>query len=434
MCHNTRMKQYLLTIACSLFALATLAIEIPGKKIYIPRDLRGNDFENDSAQWSYSRMALTDNFVIFWEKGFGKDINNPPRLEGRPMRVDIENMKQKLERFYQFYRDTLQFIGAGSNADKYRMMVMINYSLEGTAYGGDYDEVIGAFWSAPNRLQDMPLNTVAHELGHSFQMQVHCDRKVQAKARGERLERWSGGGFFEMTSQWMLWHVNPNWVRDELYHWDAYRRTPHKAFLHWENVYHSPYVLEWWSQNYGLEVIGNIYKEGKGHESPVEVMMRLTKMNASQFNDNLFEAHRHTIFLDFKHARNETRPFAGNWPQLPEAGAPEPGGFDARKLPVPDKGKRIKVEFQGHTEDANEGWRYGFVALMDDGTCQYSPIYKKGRARVSYKAPKDKAVRELYLVVMNAPQNWPLPPSRRHDEEPRKTSSYEIRVTTGDQP
>ena len=27
----------------------------------------------------------------------------------------------------------------GSKCDKYRMMVMINYSLEGTAYGGDYD-------------------------------------------------------------------------------------------------------------------------------------------------------------------------------------------------------------------------------------------------------------------------------------------------------
>ena len=36
-----------------------------------------------------------------------------------------------------------------------------------------------------------------------------------------------------MAAQWMLWHVNPYWVRDELYHWDAYRRQPHKAFLSW---------------------------------------------------------------------------------------------------------------------------------------------------------------------------------------------------------
>ena len=35
------MKQHLLTIVCSLFALATLAIEIPGKKIYRTTALNG---------------------------------------------------------------------------------------------------------------------------------------------------------------------------------------------------------------------------------------------------------------------------------------------------------------------------------------------------------------------------------------------------------
>ena len=418
------MIRRLTILACLLLAMASFAINIPGKQIYIPNDLRRNNFESDTARWSYSRMALTDNFVIFWEKGFGNSLANPPRLEGKPMSVNLENLKQKLERFYQFYRDTLHFIAAGSNADKYRMMVMINYSLDGTAYGGDYDEVIGAFWSAPNRLQDRPLNIVAHELGHSFQMQVNCDKKAQAKARGEKIERWFGGGFFEMTSQWMLWHVNPNWVRDELYHWDAYRRTPHKTFLHWENVYHSPYVLEWWSQNYGLDIIGDIYKNGNGNESPVEVLMRLTKMTPEQFNDDLFEAHRHTVFLDFKHAHNETRPYAGGWPQLSDAGAPEPGGFDARKLPVPRRGERIKVEFQSQKDDTGDGWRYGFVALMDDGTCQYSPIYKKVRANVSYRAPKDHDVKEIYFVVMRAPKQWQSSPSRRrHEEELPKPSA-----------
>ncbi len=45
------------------------------------------------------------------------------------------------------------------------MMVMINYSLEGTAYGGDYDGQIGALWITPNRVQDEKLNCIAHELG-----------------------------------------------------------------------------------------------------------------------------------------------------------------------------------------------------------------------------------------------------------------------------
>ena len=43
------------------------------------------------------------------------------------------------------------------------MMVMLDYSLEGTAYGGDYDGQIGALWIAPNRVQDVPLNCIAHE-------------------------------------------------------------------------------------------------------------------------------------------------------------------------------------------------------------------------------------------------------------------------------
>lgn len=34
------------------------------------------------------------------------------------------------------------------------MMVMLQYSLDGTAYGGAYDNTIGAFWAAPNRLKD----------------------------------------------------------------------------------------------------------------------------------------------------------------------------------------------------------------------------------------------------------------------------------------
>ena len=61
------------------------------------------------------------------------------------------------------------------------MMVMINYSLEGTAYGGDYDGEIGALWIAPNRVQDEKLNCIAHELGHSLQSQITCGRPRRSR-------------------------------------------------------------------------------------------------------------------------------------------------------------------------------------------------------------------------------------------------------------
>lgn len=127
--------------------------KLRGKEIYIPKDLQGMDLQNPESKWSYHRMCCTDNVVVFWEKGFGNDLANPPQLEGHDMHVDLNNLTDKLEYFYTFFRDSLQFTKPGSKSDRYRMMVMINYSLEGTAYGGDYDQQIGALWAAPNRIR-----------------------------------------------------------------------------------------------------------------------------------------------------------------------------------------------------------------------------------------------------------------------------------------
>lgn len=70
------------------------------------------------------------------------------------MKFDLGNLQTQVERFYRFFRDTLKFSLPGSICDKYKMMVMVNYSLEGTAYGGTYDDFIGALWVTPNRIQD----------------------------------------------------------------------------------------------------------------------------------------------------------------------------------------------------------------------------------------------------------------------------------------
>ena len=99
-----------------------------------------------------------------------------------------------------------------------------------------------------------------------------------------------------MTSQWMLWHVNPDWIKDELFHWQDYQRQPQKALFSWENVYHTPYVLEWWSQQRGLDIMARIYETAENPEDPADAYMRLTGLSTEQFNDELFEAHRHTVF------------------------------------------------------------------------------------------------------------------------------------------
>lgn len=68
-----------------------------GKKIYIPLELRNNDFTDKESQWSYYRMACTPNIVCFWEKGFGEDLSKAPDLEGHRMTVDLDNLLSRLE-------------------------------------------------------------------------------------------------------------------------------------------------------------------------------------------------------------------------------------------------------------------------------------------------------------------------------------------------
>lgn len=410
------------------------------KEIYIPKDLQEMDLKNPESKWSYDRMECTENFAIFWEKGFGNDLSNPPQLEGNPMAVDLENLKEKLESFYDYFYHTLQFAKKGSKCDKYRMMVMINYSLEGTAYGGDYDGEIGALWVAPNRVQDKKLNCIAHELGHSFQSQITCDGQGEA---------WGGSGFFEMTSQWMLWHVNPEWVTDENYHWVAFCKDTHKAFLQLTNIYRSPYVLEYWSQKHGLTVIADLFRQGKKGEDPAMTYKQMFNLTQEQFNDEMFDASRRIVNLDFTHAFDVTRKHAGQmttklgapdaegWQMITLENCPENYGFNAIPLNLPEAGTTVSVDFKGqagakgfnpvNTDKA--GWRYGFIATDKEGKCTYSEMGKENTGNLSYQVPE--GTEQLWLVVMGAPTEYWRTPERWGNEGEDKESAqwpYSIKL------
>ena len=78
-----------------------------GKEIYIPKELRDNDFTSRDSKWSYYRMACTPNVVCFWEKGFGDDLSKAPDLDGHKMTVDLDNLLSRVEYFYNVYRDMM---------------------------------------------------------------------------------------------------------------------------------------------------------------------------------------------------------------------------------------------------------------------------------------------------------------------------------------
>jgi len=387
MTHITIKRSIILAIA-----LGYLTLLPAQKKIYIPEDLRKMDLQADSSLWSFKRSIETNDIILMWQRGFGVNTTNPPQLEGKPMSFNLMNLRDKVQSFYTFFRDSLAFSKPGSKCDRYKMMVMIMYSLDGTAYGGTYDNFIGALWVAPNRIQDKKLNCIAHELGHSFQLQIPADSVGDA---------WGGSGFFEMTSQWMLWQVNPDWISDENYHFEAFKKQTYKAYLHPDNIYHSPYVIQWWSDLHDRKSIANLYRQGRIYEDPVMTYKRIYNLSQKQFCDELFRGYQHLINFDFKHARKETRQYAcsfntdligDEW--LKPKNYPEEYGFNAIKLDnlVSLQASHFNLLIKG------DYLRYGFVGVTTDDKELYSKINA-----TTFTVPEGKTLKHLYLVVMGAP-------------------------------
>ncbi len=388
-----------------------------GKDIYIPNDLREMDLNDPNSKWSYHRMIETPDIVLFWADGFGDNITTAPDLDGNNMKVDLANLLAKLQTFYDYFYNDLAFVKPGTKADKYKMMVMLDYSLEGTAYGGDYDGQIGALWIAPNRVQDEKLNCIAHELGHSFQLQISCDGEGEA---------WGGAGIFEMASQWMLWQVNPDWQTDENYHLNAFRDLTHKAFLHIDNIYHSPYVLELWGEKHGRPFIADLFRQGQRGEDPVMTYKRLTGMSQKDFNDEMWHNYARLINWDIDRIRENARPYAnqwntklvdagGGWQRVAPENAPENYGFNAIEIPIPEQGKTVTVDFRGEAgrkgyftkNKAKAGWRYGTVAVDADGNTYYGEMLSDAKGSLTYTTPEGKQITNLWLVVMGAPtEHW----------------------------
>lgn len=399
------------------FSLRAQSLIPSGKKIYIPREFKNTDFNDPANRYSYHRMAYTDDIVVFWEAGFGEDMSNAPDLNGKSMKVDVNNILKQTERFYRYYRDTLKFIYPGSKADSLRMMVMVNYSEEGTAYGGSMDDVIGALWVTPSRLQDPKLNAVAHELGHSFQAQIGADHGNSA----------GGGSIWEMTSQWMLWQVNPLWMTDENYHWVDYMKQTHFALMHSQNMYHSPYMLEYWSNKHGLTIISDLWNQGTRGEDVVQTYQRLTQISQEQFNAEVFDAAQKFMTYDLDRIREVARPYANKhhsqmkavedgWYQISDAYCLQNYGYNGIQLTVPAPGKTVKISFaglkKGQGEDAyalktaadgKGGWRYGLVAVDKDDKPTYSEMYTDDQGTFKYRVPK-KGLSYLWLVVSSAPE------------------------------
>ncbi len=381
-----------------------------GKAIYIPNDLSGNNFDSNNSQWSYQRSASSDNVTLFWEPGFGQ---YPAEAPNSFLQVDIEALLTNAEAYYAYYRDVMKFVVPGNTkSEDYRMMIFLNYQEGWLATGAGYDNVIGSIWI--NSTATLHPAAIAHEFGHAFQYQSHCDGNY-----GFRDQNYVGT-FWEQCAQYMSWQqYNTTFIGELPYLLD----NIHKNFSHEDIRYQSMYLMEYWKEKHGVEFLGKVWLEAVNPEHPLQAYMRLTGIDQEAFNDEVFEYACKNITWDYplgSYNRDYINTLSGtekakythetqldavanDFYQINSSQVPQSYGYNAIKLLVPVSGTTVSVDFEGLDNDWSTiaGWRWGFVSVKNDGTPVYEAMQNTKTGTASLTIADNTS--ELWLVVTGAP-------------------------------
>ncbi len=397
---------FFLFISSAVFAFQDVTpkkVLLPAKMWHVPE---GNNFDDANSEFSHHRKYESENIVIFWSKEFGENpLNNPEEKK----KFDVKEASKELERFYAYYVNVLKLVEKGNSlSDKYKILLFVIGGDEQTAFGGGAEEV-GCLWTPAVRMSKAPYGALAHELGHSFQYLASKD---------------SGKGFrssiMEMSAQYMLWQVYPEWMTFENYHLVSYLQKTHFAFLHGTNMYHSPYVIEYWSEKHGLDFFGKLLRSPEQGEDPVMAYKRITNTSQEKFNDEIFDAARKFMTWDLPRTEKVAAKYANQhksklkagedgWYSITEANCIQNYGYNGIKLEVPKGGTNVKLDFEGivgaegyrSVKPEHAGWRYGFVAVKKDGSREYGEIFSSKKGKAEFKVPAQAEY--LWLVVSGAP-------------------------------
>ncbi|MFC1601399.1 DUF6055 domain-containing protein [Candidatus Sumerlaeota bacterium] len=417
------------------------------KEIYLPerasRVPDNNDYHSEESDYNFTRVVQGDNIIIFWHKEYGADpMKNPDETK----RFDVNLMLSECERFFDYYVNELKLVKKGSSVcDKYKLLVYVYGGDGGTAFGGGVDNKIGALWTPAVRVNKHPYGVLAHELGHSFQFMGRLDSGAGIR-----------GGVNEMAAQYVLWQVYPEWMTFENYHLVDLMEKTHFAFLHSTNIYHDPYLLEYWSNKHGIEFFGNLCRGTKSGEDPVTTYKRMTEITQEQFNDEIFDASRRFITWDMKRIEKVARPYANQhksllndigdgWYRIAPERCPQNYGYNGIKLDVPAAGTKVQLQFKGlagaegysAVKTDKAGWRYGFLAHLKNNKRVYGEMCKDADGTITFKVPR--RTEYLWLVVSGAPtEHWPVARRRRRRQSADATPAappaeeqwpYQIKLT-----
>lgn len=410
-------------------AVSTLDKEVAkvDKKIYCSGNACGSDSQlrNPANNWCYERSMQSKHWVLFWEPGYGSSA--PKAIEG------ILNTADKV---FEYYANELDFITINqgkSKTDTYKMIIRLRHTEEWEASGSGIDNVIGLLTLSRGAHTSRNGQTVAHEIGHCFQYQTHCDNNDW----NGWMYNWGKGNynvFWEMCAQWQAYKFYPEmqfnneWLTNTL---NGLHEHPLSVDLRYNNYF----IQDYFCHKHGMEIIGRMWNESRSPEDPLQAYMRLTmdptmssaeKLN--QLNDEMWEygARMTTFDMDPIRAkgagtinkRSQTKlaqDSEGYWSPT-EADCIENFGHNAIRLNVPTTGKTVYAELIGEAgksgystyNKSRAGWRFGFVALQKDGTRVYGDIgaatYINPDSIIAFECPDN--CKYLWLVVSGAPTSY----------------------------
>jgi plastocyanin len=401
--------------------------EVDASKIYIPQELKTNDFYRSSSAWYYGRSKQSEHFIVFWASGYKDKDPNSTEVPGE-YRVDIDDLLEKAEQFYEINIEELKFAETGvgkSKLDQYKMMIFIYYQTEWLATGSGYDNTIGALWVSPSTCHPVG-STIGHEIGHSFQYQVFCDLGGTTGFRygfGGN----GGNGFWEQTAQWQSFQSYPDEAFTS-YNFSVYTENYHRHVIHEWYRYASYFIHYYWVDKHGRDIIGKVWREAQSPEDPLQAYMRITGISDDQLNAEIYDAASKLVTWDLDAIREKGSDYIGAQTfksskledesyQVSYDRCPGTTGYNVIRLNVPAAGTEVSTAFTGLVnavgynqvnDPGRAGWRYGYVALLENGTRVYGDMHSGTTGTANFIVPANCS--KLWLVVTGAPNTYAAHP------------------------
>lgn len=426
------------------------------------------DMMNSSSKWSFCRSKQSEHFIVFWDIKYGEyglygdrmgvENTSPSTCKTASMRVDIDDLLEKAEQFFDTNVNKLKMaeLGVGkSYLDDYKMEIYIIWQSEWLATGSGYDNVIGALWVNPATCKPVG-STIAHEIGHSFQYQTYCDKVYQGEPdnlqygfrygfgpKGE-----GGCAYWEQCAQWQSFQDYPE--QQFGHDLNVFKAQYNRHYHHEWMRYASYWLQSYWVEKRGVEAYGEIWRQSVLPEDAIKTYTKLyNDGDWSKTADELYDyaARMATFDIDgvreyagsnvtANHFKTTLFKQADGYYQVSYGSCPSTAGFNIVPLNLPDEeGAVVTASFKGlqvgsalpegdtgnfvngdlqtiqgtattynNVGNGKEGWRYGFVALNADGTRVYGDMFSSKDGVASFTVPA--GAEYLYFVVLGAPTEY----------------------------